>query len=241
MTISLLEPWVKGNDSITPENFFRDNRPYFEYGMFLSLDECIDLYRAYEFDSGNLSTSWKKIREYIEKSYDLLNIEYDLEDEEFDWTLDNEERYMILDELGEPPVASYNIYIISVINNLDGKEEVVYIGKTDSKNSRFANGHLAALKLHHPRYNNHTKKVYFGTLVFLTEDKEYLPLEFISTLEVASDLLDKVEKMLIAYFQPELNTASRKYQHSPLNTTIHIQNFINGFLNDEFVSLVNKL
>ena len=149
--------------------------------------------------------------------------------------MDNEERYTILEELGEPPLGSYNIYIISVINNKDGNEKVVYIGKTNAQNSRFSNGHLAALKLHNPIYNNHQKKVYFGTIVFVTKEKEYLPLEFISNLRDANILLDKIEKMLISYFQPELNIMSRQYENSPLNTTIHIQNFITNFLNDVFV------
>lgn len=235
MRIKLLDPWIRGNNSITPENFFKDNSPDFEMGMFLSLDESIDLYLAHKFDSGNLTESWKKTREYVEESYELIGREYDLNDDNFDWTLDNEERYMILDGLGEPPLASYNIYMISIVNPQQNEEKVVYIGKTNSKDSRFANGHLAALKLHNPCYNNYQKKVYFGTLVFITEHRDYLPLEFISSLEEAKDILDKVEKMLISHFQPELNSISLKYNKSPLDTIIIIENFNTGFLHGESI------
>ena len=50
------------------------------------------------------------------------------------------------------------------------EEKLVYIGKTDSKSSRFSNGHLVALKLHNPRYQKYYKRVYFGTIMFLNKN-----------------------------------------------------------------------
>ena len=59
----------------------------------------------------------------------------------------------------------------------------MYIGKTDSKNSRFLNGHLASLKLHNPIYDRYKKRVYFSTIMLLNESGEYLPLEYITSIK----------------------------------------------------------
>ncbi|NLO41999.1 MAG: hypothetical protein GX109_03080 [Bacteroidales bacterium] len=76
-------------------------------------------------------------------------------------------------ELGEPPECCYNVYFITTY--YDKGERLVYIGKTDSQKSRFVNGHLAALKLHNPKYNMFNKRIYFGTIIFLSKDKKYIP------------------------------------------------------------------
>lgn len=44
MRESMLTPWLKGNESITPKNFYMDNKPNFELGAFLGIDEYIVLY-----------------------------------------------------------------------------------------------------------------------------------------------------------------------------------------------------
>ena len=69
----------------------------------------------------------------------------------------------MLQEIGEPPFGCYNIYFITIYN--EHEEKLVYIGKTDSKKSRFSNGHLAALKLHNPIYNGYNKRVYWNGYV----------------------------------------------------------------------------
>ncbi|NFT08363.1 hypothetical protein FDF26_15085 [Clostridium botulinum] len=230
----MLEPWLKGNESITPKNFFESNSPCYELGAFLGIDEYIELYKANEFDSGNLNTSWNETREYIEKALEIVNRDLD-DDNDFD--LDNEEKWMILNELGEPPLCSYNIYIITIYNATE--EKVVYIGKTDSKQSRFSNGHLAALKLHNSKYNNYNKRVYFGTVMFLDRYHNYLPLEYITPLSDAKKILSYTESILIRYFKPELNKQMVHKGCIPIHTIFHIQNFTDTapFLNDIFVDL----
>lgn len=231
MRKSMLEPWVRGNESITPKNFLFDNNPDFSKGAFIAFDECIDLYKANEFDSGNLETSWKETRDYVYKAMKLVDIDLN----ECELSLDNEEKAWILEELGEPPLGSYNIYIITIYNETE--EKVVYIGKTDSKNSRFSNGHLAALKLNNPIYDSFKKRVYFGTIVLLNRHCNYLPLEYIEPLEKAKNILSSIEKLLINYFKPELN---KQNIHSAINlieTTFHIQNFTGTqlFKGDKFI------
>lgn len=233
----MLIPWLKGNESITPRNFYMKNKPNFELGAFLGIDEYIDLYKVYKFDSGNLEESWLKTREYINRAYSIINENVDelLENDEVDISLDNEQKYMILKELGNPPLCSYNIYIITIYN--DKEEIVVYIGKTDSKKSRFKNGHLAALKLHNPKYEGYKKRVYFGTIMFLSERK-FVPLEYITPLEYARTLLNYIESILIKNFKPELNTLLIDSKIDIPKIQIHIQNFTDAtpFLNDIFIS-----
>lgn len=237
MRESMLEPWLKGNESITPKNFYIDSKPNFELGAFLGIYEYIELYKSYEIDSGNLEESWTKTQEYIKKAFSIINedLEELLENNEVDISLDNEEKYIILKELGDPPLCSYNIYIITIYN--DTEEKIVYIGKTDSKNSRFQNGHLAALKLHNPKYGEYKKRVYFGTIVFLNT-KDYLPLEYIRPLEYARTLLGYTESILINHFKPELNTLLINSNIKIPTIQIHIQNFTDTspFLNDIFAS-----
>lgn len=196
----MLQPWLKGNESITPENFILNNEPHFELGAFIGIDEYVELYKANEFESGNLKTSWNQTRKYIQEALEIVNVDLD---EISDVSLDNEEKKRILDKLVEPPLCSYNIYFITVHNEVE--EKIVYIGKTDVKNSRFSNGHLAALKLHNAIYNSYKKRVYFGTILFLDKEKNYLPLEYITPLNVAKKILSDTEAILISYFKPELN------------------------------------
>lgn len=233
----MLTPWLKGNESITPRNFYMENKPNFELGAFLGIDEYIDLYKVYEFDSGNLEDSWLKTHEYIDRAFSIINEDLYrlLENNEIDMSLDNEEKYMILKELGNPPLCSYNIYIITIYN--DKEERIVYIGKTDSKKSRFKNGHLAALKLHNPKYEGYKKRIYFGTIVFLSESN-FIPLEYITPLEYARTLLSYTESILIKNFKPELNTLLIDSNIDIPKIQFHIQNFTDTspFLNDIFIS-----
>lgn len=193
-----LKPWIKGNESITPNNFFSNALPNLEYGAWISLDIAVELYKANTIDTGYLKKSWNEHHEYIEQVCLLTGI-----DEENGYDLDREEKWWVLQEIGEPPFGCYNIYFITIYN--EHEEKLVYIGKTDSKKSRFSNGHLAALKLHNPIYNGYNKRVYFGTVMFLSDDKEYVPLEFISPYSRAERYLSEMEAYLIERLNPELN------------------------------------
>lgn len=230
MNFQQLEPWIMGNRSITPMNFYRNLKPCIEMGAFIGLDVCVDLYLANTIDTGNLYDSWMKNKEYIEKVCEITGT-----NAECDFDLDNEERRWVLDKLGEPPVCCYNIYFITIYN--DDKERLVYVGKTNSQKSRFVNGHLAALKLHNPKYNNYYKRIYFGTIMFLSETKEYVPLEFITPFEVAKRYLDEMEALLIDRLQPELNVKSEDVGELENLGAVHIQNFsdVSNFMNNYFL------
>src|SRR5699024_9676990 len=105
--------------------------------------------------------------------------------------------------LKTPPAACYPLYFISVGDNKH--ETLVYLGKTSAKTHRFLGGHSAALKLHAPEYDGLSKHIYFGTVVLLDNEKNYMPLEFIRPFEDAESLLNNLEKGLIYNLKPELN------------------------------------
>ena len=113
----------------------------------------------------------------------------------------------------------------------------MYIGKTDSKKGRFVNGHLAALKLHNPKYNCYNKRIYFGTITFLSEMKEYVPLEFIIPYDLAKKYLGEMEALLIDRLNPELNVRRERIGKMENLGVVHIQNFsdVTMFMHDYFV------
>lgn len=229
MKFKPLNSWVRGNESVTPYNFYENLIPSVEKGAFISIDEVIDLHLADKVDTGNLEDSWNANQSYIKNACEIANI-----GSENSFELDNEEKTWILDELGEPPESSYNLYFITIYDKTN--EEIVYIGKTDAKKSRFANGHKAALRLHNPKFKKYDKRVYFGTITFLSDKNDYVPLELIKPYDLAKDYLSEMEALLITYFKPELN--KRKEHYSMLeNLNIHIQNFteISDFLHDYIV------
>lgn len=229
MKFKPLKPWVKGNGSVTPCNFYGNLTPSVERGAFIALDEAIDLHIADSIDTGNLYDSWHANQNYIDMACAIANVGHDN-----DFDLDNEEKSWILDELGEPPDSSYNLYFITVYD--ESYEKIVYIGKTDAKKSRFTNGHKAALKLHNPVYRQYDKRVYFGTITFISNENDYLPLEFIKPYKQAKEYLSEMEALLITYFRPELNKRKEHYDKLT-NLVIHIQNFSgeSEFLHDYFV------
>ena len=87
-------------------------------GAFIGLDVGCDLYLANMIDTGNLHDSWMENKEYIEKVCELTGT-----NEECGYDLDNEEKRLILEELGEPPACCYNIYFITIYD--DNEEKLI--------------------------------------------------------------------------------------------------------------------
>lgn len=106
--------------------------------------------------------------------------------------------------LGEPPLACYPIYLMTVGDADD--EKLVYIGKTSSKSSRFSAGHAAISKLHHPKYNDLVKRVYLCCAVFINNEKNTIPIEWMQSYSKSDSLLKSFEAYLIYWNKPELNT-----------------------------------
>ena len=73
--------------------------------------------------------------------------------------------------------------------------------------------------------------------MFLSDDKEYIPLEFIQSYDEAKKYLGEMEALLIAWFKPELNIRKETAGEMKDLSIVHIQNFsdVSDFLNDYMV------
>ncbi|MDB8803224.1 hypothetical protein PN294_13625 [Romboutsia sp. 1001216sp1] len=225
---SPLSQWIKGRSTLPIFSTIDKIEPLFEYGSFLSLDKHYYLHEIDRASAQSLSISWFNTKNYIEEAMEIV-------DGDFDTSLDKEESEWIQQELGKPPRHCYPIYIVTV--GRGELERVVYIGKTSSRKNRFSGGHKVAIKLHDPKYEGLDKNIYFCCVVFLTPDKEYLPLEWIQPKEKALELLDSVESQLIYLFSPELNIQKKNKNFSKYDMNFHIQNFSDhsNFLHDTHV------
>lgn len=232
--------WIDNKREIPIIKSNKNNKPNFEFGFFLALDISIPLYRVLEIRNQSLEESWNITHDYINKSIDIIENEYKedvyyLKNGNID--IDGEQAYEIMSELGYPPSHCYPIYIVTVGSG--SSEKLVYIGKTSSKKNRFTNGHRVALELHNPKYNSLEKNIYFGCIMFLTDEKEYLPLEWIYPMEDSLSLLDSIESGLIYHFKPELNTQKINKNYSKIEICLNIENHTGNseFLNGEQVAL----
>lgn len=218
--------WLKGKEGIETFLNNKDIEINFKEGSFLSLDKHFYLHEVEKASPQSLSTSWDKTNNYIKEALKFTKNKN---------ILNKEEIKKITAELGEPPVHCYPIYIVTIED--DSEEKVVYIGKTSANKNRFLGGHKVALKLHNPKYNGKIKNVYFACVMFLTENKNYLPLEWISPKEKALELLDSIESYLIFNIKPELNIQKIKKNYSKYDFYFHIQNSSNysNFYNDKFI------
>lgn len=222
-----LSAWIARTQPL-PKRFYNPGHvdaPEDDWAVWLSIEEAAPLHLATEM-------SWLSLSEAREITYDYLASASDLIDGLQGGWLDSEERQWILDALGEPPSPALPIYLIACFDG--AREHVVYIGKTKNI-SRFYGGHSAALKLHSPKYDGQTKKIYRATVWFY-DGEDYISLDWIQPETLAHQLLDSIESQLIYHFQPALNTAKRKQDSSQWKFHIHIQNFLAGsFLDDHFL------
>ncbi|MGJ5658863.1 hypothetical protein, partial [Morganella morganii] len=135
---------------------------------------------------------------------------------------------------GVAPLACYPIYLITVG---DGENEnLVYIGKISSKSSRFSSGHSAITKLHHPKYDKLSKRIYLCCVVFL-KNSQTIPIEWIKPFDFAEKLLSDFEANLIYWNKPELNTQHINKEPTFEYGQVHAQNVTGAtyFWHDKFI------
>lgn len=225
---SPLQPWLERTDPLHSFINIDTKAANQEFGGFLGLDVSVPFYQIDEITAESLESSWRSTDQYVRRSLELITADNPL------W-LDRDEVNMILSELGDPPLACYPIYLVTIGEG--DKEKVVYIGKTSAKIARFGSGHRVATKLHAPKYEGLPKQLYQGCVTLLSDSKDYLPLEWIHPLSSAEAILRSVEAELIYNFQPELNTHHRKTCNATFPIVLHIQNFsgTSHYLHDHFV------
>ncbi|BCG61139.1 hypothetical protein [Paenibacillus sp. URB8-2] len=198
----------------------------FEYGCYIALDVCLPLYKVMEMNAQSLEDTWVKVNDYVANSLRIITdvygeeLEINADDKlrDVDREIINEIKY----QLKTPPAACYPLYFISVGDGID--ERLVYVGKTSSKTHRFAGGHSAGLKLHAPEYEGMSKHIYFGTVVFLDNNKNYMPLEFIQPFEDAKNLLSNLEAGLIFNLKPELNSTYLNNSYALFDMYVNVEN-----------------
>lgn len=225
---SPLQAWIDRKDSLHSFVSIDTRGPYQEYGGFLLLDISVPIHKINSLEAQSIEESWNRTNDYVKNSLRLIDAVQP------DW-LDSEEVEIIIDKLGHPPSACYPVYMVTVGEG--NEEKVVYIGKTSAKTARFGSGHQMATKLHYPQYNGLAKRLYQGCVTLLTEDKEYLPLEWIHPLSSAEEILRSVEAQLIYDLKPELNTHHKVVYNATFPIVLHIQNFsgTSNYLNDHFI------
>lgn len=213
----------------------------FESCFFLNIEDRFPLYEASNLPFQSLKRNWEYNYKMIEDVIDYLEkywgIEVSTTENYINFYMDNEIFYDLSSKFLHVPFACCPIYIVTTGEK--EFEKIVYIGKTSSKKNRFKGGHSVALKLHHPKYNGLKKNIYFASVMLLNNEKEYIPLEFISTFNGAEKMLLEVEASLIYYFKPELNVINKKRANYDMNSLIHIQNNSQKsyFLNDKFIGV----
>ena len=213
---SPLKPWLARS---APLNSFLDlssRTPGKELHGFLSFEYVVPVHKASSLFRQSLLESWNKTEKYVTRALEIIDAD------DPGW-LDREEAQWILDELGDPPTYCYPIYMITVGSG--GKEEVVYFGKTSSRRGRFSGGHHALTKLNHPKFNRLKKRIYQACIVLLTDEKDYLPLEWVHPYSDAEETLSSVEAQLIYNFKPELNRCSKNNYNATKPVSLHIENF----------------
>ncbi|HDR7869742.1 TPA: hypothetical protein QCY24_003445 [Bacillus wiedmannii] len=216
--------WLNKRKELPHYKFLKEAQPNIELGYFLALDICVPLHEIKNIDNEIFKEAWRKNYAYLEEAYEIVEgYEEPYITSEYFIDIDNEIAYEIEYRLGKPPAPAYPIYIVTV--GTGEEEKVVYIGKTSiNAKSRFNGGHSVALKLHSPKYEGLKKNVYVGSIMFLTENKEYLPLEWIYPYETSSKVLDNIESGLIYYFSPELNWQKKRMNYSNMDININVEN-----------------
>jgi len=230
---SPLGTWLRGREVLPPFLDLKNLSPSFEFGGFLGIEKSIVAFQSFRAQPQCLLLSWQRTHKYLSDALTLLG-------EEIPPNLDKEESFWILNRLGFPPPACLPIYFFTSKDSTT--EEIVYLGQTSSKTGRFKNGHLACTKLLSPEFNEKEKLLYFCSVTLLTEDKKYLPLEWVSSSDDAKEILNSIEAQLICHFKPKLNVRFPEWVNVRFPISFHIQNFSKcpQFLNDEIIFPQNK-
>lgn len=227
MMHSPLKGWI-GREHPLPRRFYEsdyEDTVCEEWSVFVCPEETASLFQANSMNWQSLNESIRITADYLDSAGKLIS------GLEGAW-LDNEERDLILTKLGRPPIPCLPIYLITCGDG--NSEELVYIGMTKS-DSRFTNGHAAALKLHDPNFDGRKKSIYRCSIWFYFDD-EYIAIDWIRPAHLSLALIDSIESQLIFAFQPTLNTSKKKKCYAKWKFVIYMQNFLKGgFLNDHFV------
>ncbi len=212
---SPIQPWINRTDPFRGFANIDIKQPNQEFGGFIGLDVSVPLHQAADLPAQSLNASWEKTDIYVRRSLEIIDLEQP-------YWLDRDEARIIVSELGPPPVGCYPVYIVSV--GAGQNERAVYVGKTSAKVRRFQSGHRVTTKLHAPKYHGMPKQIYLGCVTLLSNEKDYLPLEWVHPIASAKAILNSVERQLIYNLQTELNIQHRKTYNPTVPIRLEIEN-----------------
>lgn len=201
-----LVSWLNGDETL--KSFISEERLKVgdDMGNFVALEECIFAHECSEISPQSLESTFKTTDDYINSALKLVFTGHEEVPE--DLYVEGEDKRTILSELGEPPKPCLPIYMFTVGDAQN--EKIVYIGKTDSSFGRFEGGHYACVKLLDPKYNSLSKRLYLCSVMLLSKDGDYLPLEWVRPYIISAQLLDDIESQLIFHYKPELNSKKKE-------------------------------
>ena len=210
-----LSAWVYG------ELFFMKGFEYYEWDvhvpveMFVALDTFFDVHEAPQTPLKTLEQSWIDTKAYVAEACRILGRNRP------GHSLSEAERHKVLMAIGKPPGPAWPLYFFTVGDQAE--EQIVYIGKTNAKTHRFYAGHSTITALHRPEYRGLRSRLYLATLTIISDERHYIPLEWVHPQDLRNTLWSDAEAQLIYHFQPDLNTELKSNDASkmPIRLTLH--------------------
>ena len=214
--VAPLTPWLYGD-------FYVKRLEHYEEGTttpamaFVSVYSSFELHEAPRLPLKTLEQSWDDTKKYLASACELIGRDSPRR------SLTRQERTKILAALGEPPGPAYPIYFFCV--GEPPNEQVVYIGKTNSRSHRFSDGHRAITALHRPEYREQRKCVYLATVTIYSTGDNYVPLEWLHPRALRNAIWSDIEAQLIFHFQPVLNHGLKRRDRSQRPIRIDLSNY----------------
>jgi hypothetical protein len=212
-----LSTWVHGGKMFVKSFFHYENEVIIPEMVFISIDTFYRVHEAPFVPLKTLEQSWTDTKEYIVKACTLINRD------RTGHPLSVEERTKVLAHLGEPPGPASPFYVITV--GEAPEERIVYVGKTNAATHRFAAGHTATTALHHPKYDGLTKRLYLAAVTLVSDERNYVPLEWLHPKAQRDALWSEIEQRIIYHFQPELNERLKARMPSKQTVDVAIHNY----------------
>ncbi len=199
------------------------NETYEVSRAWIAFDQVVPVHRASQVKLLPFEASWIDTLAYLQAACAQLGIPRP-------GRLSEAEGTQIRATLGEPPIASIAIYMISVSEADGSRERCVYVGKTNATTHRFRSGHAAFTKLHHPKYDGLLKRLYLGCLAFEDDDHHLFYTEWTHPPERRLEVMSVVEETLILALNPELNSRNRKSSQLAGAFPVSVQNTVGRLL-----------
>jgi hypothetical protein len=185
--------------------------------VFVSLDAVFEVHEAPHLPLKTLDQSWIDTQSYLTAACKLLGRGNPGR------LVSAQDRKKVFAALGEPPGPAWPLYFLTV--GEFPEEEIVYIGKTNARTHRFSSGHRAITALHGPEYRGRRTRLYLATVTLLSDEDNYVPLEWLHPKTLRDSIWSDLEAQLIFHFQPELNIGLKKSDRSKRPVFISFHNY----------------